>query len=156
MALVIPDALKPVVTFAHPATMWVLLALTLYAGYLGWQSRRTRTATGEEKKTLVKGKFATKHFQVGSLVLAIMVLGSLGGMAATYINNQKLFVGPHLLAGLAMTGTIAASAALAPAMQKGNDLARYAHIGLNTVIVGLFGWQAVSGLEIVQKILSNP
>lgn len=156
MALVIPDALKPVVTFAHPATMWGLLALTLYAGYLGWQARRTRTATGEEKKELVKGKFATKHFQVGSLVLAIMVLGSLGGMAATYINNQKLFVGPHLLAGLAMTAAIAVSAALAPAMQKGNDLARYAHIGLNTVIVGLFGWQAVSGLEIVQKILSNP
>ena len=156
MALVIPDVLKPVVTFAHPLTMWGLFALTGYAGYLGWQGRRARLATGDEKKELVKGKFAAKHFQLGSVVLAIMVLGSMGGMAATYINNQKLFVGPHLLAGLSMTAAIATSAALAPAMQKGNDLARYAHISLNTAIVGLFGWQAVSGVQIVQKILSNP
>ena len=31
-------------------------------------------------------------------------------------------------------------AALVPSMQKGNEGARSAHIALNTVNVGLFGW----------------
>ena len=84
-----------------------------------------------------------------------MVLGTIGGMAVTYINNGKLFVGSHLLAGLGMTGIIATSAALVPYMQKGNDIARYTHITLNITLLGLFGWQAVTGMQIVQKILDN-
>ena len=84
-----------------------------------------------------------------------MVIGTLIGMGVTYINNQKLFFGPHLLAGLGMTGLIATSAALSPYMQKGQNWARYTHIALNIVLVGLFGWQAVSGMEIVQKIISK-
>ena len=40
-------------------------------------------------------------------------------------------------------------------MQKGNDAARYTHITLNMVLVGLFGWQAVTGVQIVQRILEN-
>ena len=33
------------------------------------------------------------------------------------------------------------AASLVPAMQKGNDGARSAHIAVNTALVGLFGWQ---------------
>ena len=84
-----------------------------------------------------------------------MVLGTIGGMAVTYINNGKLFFGPHLIVGLVMTGIIAVSASLVPFMQKGNTVARSAHITLNIALVGLFGWQAVTGTQIVQKILSN-
>jgi uncharacterized membrane protein len=149
----IPAALKPILTFAHPVSMWLLLGLSLYAMYLGIQIRRTRAATGEVKKQLVQGKFNLKHHQIGSLLLAIMVLGSIGGIAVTYINNGKLFVGPHLIAGLSMTGLVAISAALSPAMQKGSDWARYSHIAINMVILGLFGWQAVTGMQIVQRIL---
>ena len=76
-------------------------------------------------------------------------------MAATYINYGKLFVGPHLLVGLSMTGLIATSAALVPFMQKGNETARLTHISLNVVLVGLFGWQALTGMQIVQRILEN-
>jgi uncharacterized membrane protein len=76
-------------------------------------------------------------------------------MAVTYVNNQKLFVGPHLLVGLGMTALIAVSASLTPLMQKGNDVARYAHISLNLALLGLFGWQAITGVQIVQRIL-NP
>ena len=101
------------------------------------------------------GKFMARHHQAGSLLLAVMVVGSLGGMASTYINNGKLFFGPHLLAGLGMMGIIATSASLVPFMQKGNDTARYTHIALNTVLVGLFGWQAITGVQIVQKILNS-
>ena len=84
-----------------------------------------------------------------------MTLGTLGGMAVTYLNNGKLFVGPHLLVGLAMTGMIAVAAALSPLMQRGNVIARKAHVGLNMGMLTLFLWQAVSGMEIVNKIWTN-
>ena len=84
-----------------------------------------------------------------------MVLGSLGGMAVTYINNGKLFFGPHLLAGLGMTGAIAISASLTPFMQKGQDWARYSHIVFNISLIGLFSWQAVTGVQILLRIISN-
>jgi nitrate reductase gamma subunit len=103
---------------------------------------------------LIQGKFNLKHFQVGSIVLVLIVLGSIGGMAVTYINNGKLFVGPHLLAGMGMTGLVAGSAALSPLMQKGSTWARYTHIGLNMIILGLFSWQALTGVQIVQRILT--
>lgn len=153
---VLPEPLQTyVLPFLHPVLMWVLFALTVYALYLGIKAKKTRQAKGEEKKELIKGKYNTKHYQVGSVLLAIMVLGTIGGMAATYVNNGKLFVGPHLLVGLGMTGMIATSAALAPFMQKGADWARLIHVGLNMTLVLLFGWQAFSGLQIVQKIVSN-
>jgi hypothetical protein len=155
MELPIPESIKPWLNFFHPALMWILLGLSIYALYLGIQIRRTRTADSETRKDLVKGKFNVKHHQVGSILLAFMVLGCIGAMAVTYINNNKLFVGPHLLVGLGMTGMIAVSASLTPLMQKGVNWARYTHIGLNVTLLGLFGWQAVSGLEILQRIISK-
>ena len=155
MTLEIPASIKTWSQFAHPIMMWVLLALSVYALYLGIQIRRTRSAEGDVKKELIKGKFNLKHYQIGSILLALMVLGTLSGMGVTYINNGKLFVGPHLLVGLTMTGLIAISAALSPYMQKGQSWARYTHIALNISLLGLFGWQAVSGMDIVQRIISK-
>ncbi|MDJ0574164.1 MAG: DUF4079 domain-containing protein [Xenococcaceae cyanobacterium MO_234.B1] len=155
MTFEIPDAVKTWSQFGHPILMWVLLGLSVYALYLGIQSRRTRTADKDTRKELIKQNFNIRHHKMGSILLALMVLGTIGGMAVTYINNGKLFVGPHLLAGLGMTGMIATSAALVPYMQKGNELARYTHISLNVILLGLFGWQAVSGMQIVQKIIEN-
>lgn len=155
MSLELSPTVKYWLNFAHPVTMWILLALSLYAAYLGLQVQRTRNAQGEAKKELIKGKYNNKHYQVGSILLAFMVAGTIGGMAVTYINNGKLFVGPHLLAGLGMTGLIAFSASLSPFMQKGANWARVTHILLNFAILGLFVWQAISGMEIVQKILTS-
>jgi hypothetical protein len=155
MSLEIPASVKTWSQFIHPIWMWVVFGLSLYALYLGVLVRRTRNAEGEKKKELIKGKFNVRHYQVGSWLLSLMVIGTLIGMGVTYINNQKLFFGPHLLAGLGMTGLIATSAALSPYMQKGQNWARYTHIALNIVLVGLFGWQAVSGMEIVQRIISK-
>lgn len=151
----IPEAVKTWSQFGHPLLMWVLLGVTVYSLYTGIQIRRTRNAETEVRKELIKKNFNTKHHQVGSVLLAMMVLGTIGGMAVTYINNGKLFVGPHLLIGLGMAGLIAISASLVPFMQKGNNFARYTHIALNVTLVGLFGWQAVTGMQIVQKILSK-
>lgn len=155
MELPIPESVKPWLNFFHPVLMFILLALSVYALYLGIQIRRTRSAEGEVKKELIKGKFNLRHHQVGSALLAFMILGTLGGMAVTYINNSKLFVGPHLLAGLGMTGMIAVSASLTPWMQKGFDWARYTHIALNVTLLALFTWQALTGIEILQRIISK-
>lgn len=155
MNLVIPDSVKVWSQFIHPTLMWLLLAISIYALYLGIQVQRTRYADKELKKELIKGRFNVRHYQAGSWLLALMVIGNVIGMGVTYINNGKLFVGSHLLAGLGMTGLIATSAALSPLMQKGQNWARFTHIGLNVVLLGLFGWQAVTGVEILQRIISK-
>jgi hypothetical protein len=155
MAFEIPDGIKTWSQFGHPILMWVLLGLTAYAFYLGLQFKKIRTVDKETRKELIKKKFGERHHQAGSILLALMVVGNIGGMAITYINNGKLFVGPHLLAGLSMTGLIAISASLVPLMQKGNNIARNTHVSLNIVLLGLFGWQALTGMEIVKKILDR-
>jgi Protein of unknown function (DUF4079) len=155
MNLQLDPTVKFGMQFFHPVMMWVLLGVSLYAAYLGLQVQRTRSAEGEEKKELIKGRFTIRHHQIGSILLALMVAGSIGGMAVTYINNGKLFVGPHLLAGLGMTAIIAFSASLSPYMQKGANWARMTHIFLNFALLGLFAWQAFTGVEIVQRIISK-
>ncbi|GAA6623418.1 DUF4079 domain-containing protein [Scytonema sp. NUACC26] len=155
MNLELSPSVKYWLNFFHPIMMWALLLLSLYAAYLGLQVQRTRNAQGEEKKELIKGKYNVRHHQMGSILLALMVAGSVGGMAVTYINNGKLFVGPHLLAGLGMTSLIAFSAGLSPYMQKGANWARATHILLNFALLGLFAWQAITGVQIVQKILTQ-
>ena len=155
MSLELSASVKYWLNFFHPVLMWALLVLSIYAAYLGLQVQRTRNAQGEEKKELIKGKYNVRHYQIGSILLALMVVGAIGGMGVTYINNQKLFVGPHLLAGLGMTGLIAFSAALSPYMQKGANWARATHILVNFTLLGLFAWQAVSGVQIVQRILTK-
>jgi len=155
MDSLIPESVKPWLQFFHPAIMFVLLGVCFYALYLGLKSRRIRTAEGEEKKQLIQGQFKDRHHKIGSLLLALMVLATIGGMAVTYINNEKLFVQPHLLAGLSMTGLIAVSASLTPLMQKGKEWARSTHIGLNVLLLGLFIWQAFTGVEILIRIVDK-
>lgn len=142
--------------FAHPIFMWVLLVMALYALYLGLQAKRIRTTEDKDlRKELVAKKVNLQHFQVGSWLLACVVLGTLGGMAVTYINNGKLFVGPHLLAGLGMVGLITLSVAMVPYMQQGNVAARTTHVSLNLVLLVLFSWQAVTGMQIVYNIVTH-
>jgi uncharacterized membrane protein len=158
MSIEIPESVKYWSQFFHPVLMWILLGAAIYALYSGIQVWRVRHADKETRKELVQKKFNIRHFQVGGALLAFMVLGMIGAMAVTYINNGKLFVGPHLLVGLGMTGLIAVSASLSPFMvnKPENKAARYTHVFLNVVLLGLFSWQAVTGMQIVQKILSNP
>ena len=155
MSLELSPEIKFWLNFIHPVLMWVLLGVSIYALYLGIKVRQTRTAEGDIKKELIKGRYNVKHYQVGSVLLGLMVVGAIAAMAVTYLNNQKLFFGPHLVAGLAMTGMIAVSASLSPFMQKGQDWARYTHIVLNAALLALFSWQAVSGVQIIQNILSK-
>ena len=68
----------------------------------------------------------------------------------------KLFPGPHLYAGAAIVVLWGLAAAMVPAMAKGNDGARNAHITFNALNVGLFLWQVPTGLEIVYKVRGVP
>ena len=150
-----PAALSFGLNFLHPLMMWLLLAAGAYAMYLGIKAKKVRTATSEQRKALIPGKLAQRHYLWGSALIAVMVFGTLGGMAVTYLNNGKLFVGPHLLVGLAMTGMVAAASSLSPLMQRGILLARKAHVGLNMGMLTLFLWQAVSGMQIMNRIWLN-
>ncbi len=151
-----PDALAFALNFVHPLVMATLGALSLYALYLGIKAKRTRLAEPDQRKELIKGKYAQRHFKVGSLVLVLTVLGSFGGMAVTYLNNGKLFVAPHLIAGLGIAGLITMAVALVPQIQQGNLIARKVHVGLNMTALTLFLWQTYTGLEIVGRILNPP
>ncbi len=150
-----PESLAYNLNFLHPLLMWALLALSGYAMVLGIKTKKTRTADAETRKQLIKGQYAKRHFLVGGLMLALMVLGTFGGMAVTYLNNGKLFVGPHLLVGIGMTCLVALAVALIPLIQQGNLIARKAHVGLNMLMMTLFLWQAVTGMQILNKIWDN-
>ena len=147
-----PESLAYNLNFLHPLLMWGLLALSGYGMFLGIKAKKTRTADAEARKPLIKGQFAKRHFQIGSLILVVMVIGNFGGMAVTYLNNGKLFVGPHLLVGITMTCMVVAAASLTPLMQHGNLIARKVHVGLNMALMTLFFWQALTGVQILNNI----
>lgn len=107
----------------------------------------------EERKGLLKGSFGDRHFNAGSILLGFGVFEAIGGGFNTWARTGKLFPGPHLFAGAGITILWAFAAALVPAMQKGNDVARSLHIALNAVNVLLFIWQIPTGIEIVLKVL---
>jgi len=70
MSLEMPAEIKFWLNFIHPILMWILLGVSIYALYLGVQVRRTRTAEGELKKELIKGRYNVRHYQIGSVILA--------------------------------------------------------------------------------------
>ena len=122
------------------------------------------------RKQLLAMDLRDKHYLTGSVllgnsswfnflvdfgILGVGVSVSLLGCLNTFLRAGKLYPGPHLFAGAAITGLWAVSAALVPAMQKGNEGARSAHIALNTLNIALFGWQVATGLDIMQKVWEN-
>jgi len=104
------------------------------------------------RSSLQKADLKTKHETTGSYLLGVGVTVSLLGAFNTYMRAGKLFPGPHLYAGMGCTILWAVAASLVPAMSKGNDTARSAHIALNTINVALFAWQVVSGVDIMLKV----
>ena len=155
MSLAIPESVKVWSQFIHPIIMWVLLATAIYALYLGLKVRQSRNAKGDAKKELIKGRYNVKHYQVGSVLLALLTLNAFLAMAVTYINTGKIFFGSHLIVGLIVVSLIVTSASLSPFMQRGNMWARNIHFALNIGILGLFGWQAITGIRVVQNIVSK-
>ena len=84
------------------------------------------------RSVLQKADLKDKHQTTGSVLLGVGGPVSLLGAFNPYMRAGKLFPGPHLYAGMGCTILWAVAASLVPAMQKGNDGARSAHIALNT------------------------
>jgi hypothetical protein len=141
--------------FVHPMLMWVLLGLMLYSGYLGYKASLIRKVSAEERKALVPLRYGQRHAQLGAVILGLTLLGAAGGLAATFVKNGKLILGPHLFVGMAVAGLVITTACLGPSLQKGKDWARGLHLAINGAVLLLFGWQAISGIAIVQKLLSS-
>ena len=78
----------------------------------------------QTRKDLISMNLRDKHFTTGSTLLGVGVGVAILGAFNTYMRVGKLFPGPHLYAGMAVTGLWAASAAMVPEMQKGNNYAR--------------------------------
>lgn len=157
-AYAVPEAIKETfktkpASLLHPVAMWLVFGTAVYTFYLGFQSSKIRKTTGDEKKELVKGKFGARHFKTSSLLFAVMTLTTFEGMANTYTRTGKLFPGPHLYAGLGLVAIFSVMSALVPYMQKGEEWAKNVHFGFGVACLGLFGWQAKSGLVIVGKLL---
>lgn len=140
-------------SLVHPGMMWTLFALSLYAGWLGWQSRSIRSVDAATRKALVKSKVTLRHFAIASTLLATMTIFTFEGMANTYNRAGKLFPGPHLYAGLGLVALMTTTAAMVPYMQRGDNWARNAHLAFGISIVGVFAWQANTGMQIVGKLL---
>eukprot|EP01039_Chlorochromonas_danica_P005308 gene5308-5843_t len=106
----------------------------------------------QERKSLQQANLKDKHHNTGAILLGAGVSVSILGAFNTYMRAGKLFPGPHLYAGMAITILWAVAASLVPAMQKGNEAARIAHIGLNIINIALFAWQIPTGVEIMLKV----
>mmetsp|Transcript_6497 Transcript_6497/g.14042 ORF Transcript_6497/g.14042 Transcript_6497/m.14042 type:complete len:138 (-) Transcript_6497:371-784(-) len=107
------------------------------------------------RKDLLGKNLKDKHQTTGSILLGVGVTVSVMGAFNTYMRAGKLFPGPHLYAGMAITILWAVAAALVPAMQKGNKAARVAHIGANVVNIALFASQIPTGIEIALKVIEK-
>ena len=141
--------------FVHPVLMWVLLGLMLYSGYLGFKASLIRKVSAEERKTMVPLSFGQRHAQLGAVILGLTLLGAAGGVAATFLKNGKLILGPLLFVGLTVAVLVIATASLGPSLKKSKDWARGLHVAINGGVLLLFVWQAISGIAIVQKLLSS-
>ncbi|KAJ1400843.1 hypothetical protein B484DRAFT_312096, partial [Ochromonadaceae sp. CCMP2298] len=119
-------------SLAHPVTNLALFFTSLYSAYLGYNWRRLR-GIGEElkelsaqmpklssglakaplsemiaqlsatRKDLLVGNLKDKHQTTGSILLGVGVTVSVMGAFNTYMRAGKLFPGPHLYAGMAIT-----------------------------------------------------
>ncbi|CAN0372960.1 unnamed protein product [Discosporangium mesarthrocarpum] len=96
---------------------------------------------GERRKELSSKGVRDLHHEAGSFLLGLGTFAAVEGPVNTYLRAGKLFPGPHLYVGAGIVVAWAASASLVPAMQKGNELARTAHIAINAGTIGFFAWQ---------------
>ena len=110
-------------------------------------------ALTQERKELAANSPRDKHFGRGSTLLFLGTFFAIEGPLNTYARAGKLFPGPHLYAGAGCVVLWALAASCVPAMQKGDDNARTAHIGANILGLGLFAWQIQSGIPILLKVI---
>ena len=158
------DGLMTLITVCAPLLLTVMIDLTerrRVERALQENERRMRSLLASMDdlvfvldKDLVFRTAPSDAYQ-GDVMARMLIAKNIKNIAITYVNNGKLFVGPHLLVGIAMSTMLVLAAALSPLMQQGNLIARKLHVGLNMGVFTLFLWQAVTGMQIVNKIWEN-
>jgi hypothetical protein len=151
----LPLAYQILIAIVHPILMLVALLPTLLAAYWGIQVRRTRSANGEDKKKLIKGKYNQRHFQSGSILFSVWTIGSLIGMGATYLLYSQLFLSPHLFGGLLVMASGSVAAACVPFIQQGKLWARTVHLFAVIPVFMLVIAQTVTGVDIVTAMIKE-
>lgn len=109
----------------------------------------------KERKTLSEAGPRDRHYSQGAVLVFIGTLFAIVGPLNTYARAGKLFPGPHLYAGAGVVVLWALAASCVPSMIKGNDTARSVHVAANLGWLGLFGWQVVSGIPILLKVIEK-
>eukprot|EP00529_Nitzschia_sp_RCC80_P028928 CAMPEP_0113451796 /NCGR_PEP_ID=MMETSP0014_2-20120614/6520_1 /TAXON_ID=2857 /ORGANISM="Nitzschia sp." /LENGTH=335 /DNA_ID=CAMNT_0000343157 /DNA_START=503 /DNA_END=1510 /DNA_ORIENTATION=- /assembly_acc=CAM_ASM_000159 len=106
-----------------------------------------------ERKQLADKGPRDKHYGQGAWLALLGTWFAIEGPLNTYARAGKLFPGPHLYAGAGLVCLWALAVSAIPQMQKGNDTARYVHIGANIGGIALFAWQVKSGIPILLKVI---
>jgi hypothetical protein len=109
-------------------------------------------ALREERRVLASQNSRDRHFHQGAILAFLGIVLAIVGPFNTYARTGTLFPGPHLYAGAGVVICWVAATACVPYMQKGNDTARYVHIGTNIVGMVLFAWQVTTGIPILVKV----
>ena len=92
--------------FVHPVLMWGLLGLMLYSGYLGFKASLIRKASPDDRKAMLLEHYGARHARLGPVILAVTLLGAVGGMGVTFLKHGKLLIGPHLFVGLGVAALV--------------------------------------------------
>jgi hypothetical protein len=92
---------------------------------------------------MIPFRHGQRHAALGRWIVGLTLLGNLGGMAVTYINNGRQFLGPHRIAGggvqqLSLNGLILLLLALHPTAAlaaSGYRNPDHAHAGSQETVV---------------------
>ena len=74
----------------------------------------TVAALAERRSVIQAGNFRDRHYQLGTILLAVGIPMALEGPVNTYMRAGKLFPGPHVYAGVGVASLWAVAAALVP------------------------------------------
>ena len=90
-------------SYLHPVTAGVVVALLLYVGSLGLRARSDR------RRAL---HHLTRHARLAPVMFGFMLLGWVGGVGSTYLwrPDLRFAASPHFRVGLALVTALAAAA----------------------------------------------
>jgi Protein of unknown function (DUF4079) len=154
----------------HPVAFlafYVFAVLTAYEGYK-WRELRTVSKDARDPSLAAIDKAAlevkltglktsskdskNKHKAMGAVLLGSGVTLGLEGGLSSYWRVGELYPGDHLFAGLTLCAIWSIGYALAPWMEKGDEIARNIHVAINVIGLLLFTWQVGTGLEIMINV----
>lgn len=132
-----------VILWLHPVVGVVTVGVMLRAARLGVDSRRGGA---------VAARARVDHARLGPWLLALAVVGWMGGLVSTWWGRDDLdlFASGHCLVGGMIVGLLGVAALLSRWMDS-NRAARWVHPWLGAAAVLLSGVQVFLGLQIMPR-----